>query len=76
MKSLLLLSISIFFSVIQAEDKSFKQQVDEVFSHIDPKTQPGCSVGVFEDGEIIHKAGYGLANIHVFRRVKALADAA
>ncbi len=52
-------------AAVQANDTSFAQQVDEVFSHIDTAKQPGCSVGVFEDGQIIHKAGYGLANMEL-----------
>ena len=36
--------------------------IDEVFSGIGAD-QPGCAVGVIHEGEFIHKAGYGLANM-------------
>jgi CubicO group peptidase (beta-lactamase class C family) len=41
-----------------------KTQIDNVFAEIKP-TSPGCSVGVIHDGKLIHKAGYGLANMEL-----------
>ncbi|TMN88054.1 penicillin-binding protein [Pseudoalteromonas phenolica] len=41
-----------------------KTEIDNVFSEI-KSTSPGCSVGVIKDGKLIHKAGYGLANMEL-----------
>tara|TARA_R110002096_G_scaffold432240_1_gene648759 strand:- start:183842 stop:185005 length:1164 start_codon:yes stop_codon:yes gene_type:complete len=41
----------------------FKQGIDQIFSGIPEKEAPGCSVGVIEKGVIIHRAGYGIANL-------------
>jgi CubicO group peptidase (beta-lactamase class C family) len=41
-----------------------KTQIDNVFADI-KSTSPGCSVGVIKDGKLIHKAGYGLANMEL-----------
>lgn len=43
----------------------FSKQVDGLFSSIDSSKQPGCSVGVIEKGKLIHKAGYGSANMEL-----------
>jgi len=37
--------------------------VDAVFANFDNESQPGCAVGVIHNGEYIHKAGYGMANL-------------
>ncbi|MCH8302524.1 MAG: beta-lactamase family protein [Proteobacteria bacterium] len=37
--------------------------VDAVFANLDNESQPGCAVGVIHNGEYIHKAGYGMANL-------------
>jgi len=38
-------------------------EIDAVFSAIDTTNEPGCAAGVIHNGEYIHKAGYGLANL-------------
>ncbi len=38
--------------------------LDQVFAKIDPGG-PGCNVGVIRNGEWIHKAGYGMANLEL-----------
>jgi CubicO group peptidase (beta-lactamase class C family) len=43
----------------------FNKEVDTLFSSIDKDKVPGCNVGVIQNGEFIHKAGYGLANLEV-----------
>lgn len=43
----------------------FSRKVDALFSDIDRDSQPGCSVGVIAKGQLIHKAGYGLANMEL-----------
>ena len=37
--------------------------VDELFEGIATEGTPGCAVGVVHQGEYIHKAGYGMANL-------------
>lgn len=37
--------------------------IDAVFGSIEDDSQPGCAAGVIHDGEYIHKAGYGMANL-------------
>lgn len=38
-------------------------KMEKLFSIIDPKTSPGCAVAVIKDGRIVHKGGYGLADL-------------
>jgi hypothetical protein len=38
-------------------------RVDKLFSVVDPKTSPGCAVAVIDNGRIVHKAGYRLADL-------------
>jgi CubicO group peptidase (beta-lactamase class C family) len=42
----------------------FNDAVDALFADI-PDGAPGCNVGVARQGEYIHKAGYGLANLEL-----------
>ena len=44
-------------------DAGLSRAIDDVFSGIDATSQPGCAAGVIHNGEYIHKAGYGLANL-------------
>jgi CubicO group peptidase (beta-lactamase class C family) len=44
-------------------DADLSKAIDAVFSDIDADSQPGCAAGVIHNGEYIHKAGYGLANL-------------
>ena len=39
--------------------------MDAIFAQIDAATDPGCSVGVIAEGELIHRSGYGLANLEL-----------
>lgn len=39
------------------------ERVDRIFSEWDRDDSPGCAVGVFRDGETLHAAGYGMANL-------------
>jgi CubicO group peptidase (beta-lactamase class C family) len=41
-----------------------KAQVDKVFEKWDKGDSPGCALGVYRDGEIIYKHGYGMANLN------------
>src|SRR5271169_1771849 len=40
------------------------KQVDKVFEKWDRPDSPGCSVGVYKDGKIVYKHGYGMANLN------------
>jgi CubicO group peptidase (beta-lactamase class C family) len=42
-------------------------RVDSVFAQWDRPDSPGCAVGVYRDGRIVHARGYGLADLE--RRV-------
>ena len=37
--------------------------VDEVFSDLAKAGSPGCALGVYRDGKIVYRKGYGLANL-------------
>ncbi|UCG25769.1 MAG: beta-lactamase family protein, partial [Chloroflexota bacterium] len=39
------------------------KEVDKVFERYSSPGSAGCAVGVMKDGELIYKAGYGLANV-------------
>ena len=39
-------------------------QVDKVFEKWDKSDSPGCALGVYRDGQIIYKHGYGMANLN------------
>jgi CubicO group peptidase (beta-lactamase class C family) len=38
-------------------------KVVKLFAVIDPRTSPGCAVAIMKDGRIVHKGGYGLADL-------------
>ena len=58
-----LIALLVFSFEVYAD--AFNDAVDEIFSSIDSSSAPGCSVGVIENGELVHKAGYGLANMEL-----------
>lgn len=39
-------------------------KVDKVFDKWNKPDSPGCALGVYEDGHIIYKHGYGMANLN------------
>jgi CubicO group peptidase (beta-lactamase class C family) len=39
-------------------------RVDQVFERWNKPDSPGCALGVYKDGEIIYKRGYGMANLN------------
>jgi len=55
------IAIGLTCSVAAAGELS--DNIDAVFAGIDNASQPGCAAGVIHEGEYIHKAGYGLANL-------------
>jgi len=40
------------------------KQVDKVFEKWDKPDSPGCAVGVYKDGQIVYKRGYGMADLN------------
>ena len=44
-------------------DAGLGAAIDDLFGDLDTSGGPGCAVGVIHDGNYIHQAGYGLANL-------------
>src|SRR5580693_8866279 len=40
------------------------RQVDKVFEKWDKPESPGCALGVYKDGQIVYKRGYGIADLN------------
>jgi CubicO group peptidase (beta-lactamase class C family) len=40
------------------------KQVDKIFEKWDKPDSPGCALGVYKDGQIVYKHGYGMANLN------------
>ncbi|MBN1657565.1 MAG: hypothetical protein JXA93_04140 [Anaerolineae bacterium] len=40
-------------------------KVDPLFERYTQPGSPGCALAVMKDGEIVHKQGYGLANVEL-----------
>jgi CubicO group peptidase (beta-lactamase class C family) len=55
------LAASLFLGPLSASDTT--SQIDEIFEKWDRTNSPGCSMGVFRDGDIEYARGYGLANL-------------
>ena len=53
----------IFTSSVIADEKS--DQVDKLFTQWDQPDSPGCALAIIQDGKIIHKKGYGMANLEL-----------
>ena len=65
MKNLILMLIALAMFYHETNADEFNDIVDQLFISIDKNTAPGCSVGVIENGKLIHEAGYGLANMEL-----------
>lgn len=48
---------------VAAADPAMSRKIDAVFADIVDDARPGCAAGVIHNGEYIHQAGYGLANL-------------
>lgn len=44
-------------------DERFRERIDSIFSGYARPNAPGCAVGVFRSGKILHEQGYGLADV-------------
>jgi CubicO group peptidase (beta-lactamase class C family) len=40
------------------------KKVDKIFEKWDRPDSPGCALGVYKDGQIVYKRGYGMANLN------------
>ena len=49
---------------IAAEDVP-EAQIDEVLQEYNHSDSPGCSIGVFRDGELVFAKGYGMASLEL-----------
>jgi CubicO group peptidase (beta-lactamase class C family) len=57
---------STFFSKTgfgQDKYRAISEKVDQIFSKLSEPDSPGAAVVVLKNGEIVHKRGYGMANI-------------
>ena len=43
--------------------ESVTARVDKVFAQWDKPDSPGCALGIVQDGQLIYKRGYGMANL-------------
>ena len=48
----------------QALPPDVAKQVDKVFEKWDRPDSPGCALGIYKDGQIVYKRGYGMANLN------------
>ena len=62
LSSLHLLLLFILPAFIIAQD-SASSRVDELFSEWSNTNSPGCALAVIKEGKIIHKRGYGMADL-------------
>lgn len=61
-----LAGVFLFSSLTQAQSLApdLAKRVDKVFEKWDKPDSPGCALGVYKDGRIIYKRGYGMANLN------------
>lgn len=50
-------------ALTQSTTNDLTAKVDQVFAQIDKPTSPGCALAVIKDGQIVHKRGYGMADL-------------
>ena len=62
----LFLSLGVVASLANAQTlpPDLSSQVDKVFAKYDRPDSPGCALGIYQDGRIIYKHGYGMANLN------------
>ena len=58
-----LFAIAALAPSLAGADPALSRAIDGLFADVDGQEVPGCAVGVIHQGEFIHKAGYGLANL-------------
>ena len=50
---------------LEGHADEFNDRIDAIFHNLIAENEPGCSVGVIESGQLVHQAGYGLANVEL-----------
>jgi CubicO group peptidase (beta-lactamase class C family) len=50
-------------STVRSEPQNETVRVDQLFQQRDKPNSPGCAVAVMKDGRIVHKRGYGMADL-------------
>jgi len=58
------ISLAATLANAQALSPDVSAQVDKVFEKWDHTDTPGCALGVYKDGQIVYKHGYGMANLN------------
>ncbi len=48
----------------QTLSPEMSSKVDKLFDKWNKPDSPGCAVGIFKDGQIVYKHGYGMANLN------------
>src|ERR1700677_908221 len=48
----------------QTLQPEFARQVDGIFRKWDRPDSPGCALGIYRDGQIIYRRGYGMADLN------------
>ncbi|MEM7129304.1 MAG: serine hydrolase domain-containing protein [Chloroflexota bacterium] len=43
----------------------FTKEVDQLLAKWDKTTSPGCAIAIIHNGEVVHKQGYGMANLEL-----------
>ena len=51
-------------AMAQALPPDITKQVDKVFEKWDKPDSPGCALGVYQNGRIVYKHGYGMADLN------------
>ena len=49
---------------VQTLSPDVTTKVDKIFAQWDKPDSPGCALGVYKDGQIVYKRGYGMANLN------------
>ena len=66
-KSRLLFTVLLLLSATpataQPTGQAFTDQIDALFAAWDTPTSPGAALAVLQDGEVVYKRGYGMANL-------------
>lgn len=63
MSTVFFLLLLVYGSSCQVESDSPNEEIDAIFEKYNSKTDPGCAVAVIQNGKVIYKKGYGLANL-------------
>jgi CubicO group peptidase (beta-lactamase class C family) len=53
-----------FSAQAQSLSPEMAEKVDKVFAKWNRTDSPGCALGVYQDGKIVYKHGYGMANLN------------